>query len=116
MTSAPRFFHHPQLDCAAFRTTGDRMTERIPAPASGTRIDYRNGQIVVPDDPIIPFIEGDGTGADIWRATSYVIEGAVKKVYGGKRTIHWYELFAGDKAKEKFDNYLPDETVDKLRY
>lgn len=92
------------------------MTERIPDPSSGTRIDYKNNQIVVPDDPIIPYIEGDGSGADIWRAASYVIDGAVKKVYGGKRKIHWYEVFAGDKAKEKFDNYLPQDTIDKLAH
>ena len=80
-------------------------------PQSGTRIDYRDGQLVVPDDPIIPYIEGDGTGPDIWRATSYVIDGAVQKIYGGKKKIHWFEVLAGDKAKEKVDNYLPDETL-----
>src|ERR1051326_7158989 len=84
-------------------------------PQSGTRIDYRDGQIVVPDDPIIPYIEGDGTGADIWRATSYVIDGAVEKIYGGKKKIHWFEVLAGDKAKAAVDNYLPDETLDALQ-
>ncbi|HEY2093273.1 MAG TPA: isocitrate dehydrogenase (NADP(+)) [Thermoanaerobaculia bacterium] len=79
------------------------------------RIDYRDGKIVVPDDPIIPYIEGDGTGPDIWRATQYVIDGAVKKLYGGKRQIHWREVYAGDKAKEKFDNYLPDETLEEIK-
>ena len=79
------------------------------------RIDYRDGKIVVPDDPIIPYIEGDGTGPDIWRATQYVIDGAVRKLYGGKRQIHWREVFAGDKAKEKFDNYLPDETLEDIK-
>jgi isocitrate dehydrogenase len=79
------------------------------------RIDYRDGKIVVPDDPIIPYIEGDGTGPDIWRATQYVIDGAVKKLYGGKRQIHWREVYAGDKAKEKFDNYLPDETLEDIK-
>jgi isocitrate dehydrogenase len=88
---------------------------RHSTPQSGTRIDYRDGKIVVPDDPIIPYIEGDGTGADIWRATQYVIDGAVQKMYGGKRKIHWLEVFAGDKAKEKFDNYLPDETLEDIK-
>jgi isocitrate dehydrogenase len=83
---------------------------------SGTRIDYQNGQIVVPDDPIIPFIEGDGTGPDIWRATRHVIEGTVAKVYGGKKTITWKEVYAGDKAKEKFDDYLPQETLDQISH
>jgi isocitrate dehydrogenase len=83
---------------------------------SGTRIDYQNGRIVVPDDPIIPYIEGDGTGPDIWRATQYVIDGAVAKVYGGKKKISWKEVFAGDKAKEKFDDYLPQETLDQVAH
>ncbi|MGZ4811000.1 MAG: isocitrate dehydrogenase (NADP(+)) [Thermoanaerobaculia bacterium] len=84
-------------------------------PTSGTTIEYRNGEIHVPDDPIVPFIEGDGTGPDIWRATNYVVDGTVKKVYGGKRKIAWFEVFAGDKAKEKLGDYLPQETLDALR-
>src|SRR5216110_678900 len=88
------------------------MTE----PQSGTRIDYRDGKIVVPDDPIITFIEGDGTGPDIWRATQYVIDGVVAKVYGGKKKIWWKEVFAGDKAKEKFDDYLPQDTLDQIAH
>lgn len=92
------------------------MADRFPPPQSGTRIDYRDGQISVPDDPIVPFIEGDGTGPDIWRATSFVIEGAVEKSYGGKRKIHWYEVFAGDKANEKFGEYLPEETLEAIRH
>ncbi|HXG58041.1 MAG TPA: NADP-dependent isocitrate dehydrogenase, partial [Thermoanaerobaculia bacterium] len=74
------------------------MAERFPKPASGTKITYANGKIAVPDDPIIPYIEGDGTGPDIWRATRYVVDGVVGKSYGGKRKIHWYEIFAGEKA------------------
>src|SRR5437763_4353237 len=83
---------------------------------SGTRIDYKDEAIVVPDDPIIPFIEGDGTGPDIWRATQYVIDGTVAKVYGGKKTIVWKEVYAGDKAKEKFDDYLPQSTLDEIAH
>jgi isocitrate dehydrogenase len=83
---------------------------------SGTRIDYRDGRIAVPDDPIIPFIEGDGTGPDIWRATQYVIDGTVAKVYGGKKKIHWQEVFAGDKAKARSDDYLPQETLDAIAH
>ena len=83
---------------------------------SGTRIDYKDEAIVVPDDPIIPFIEGDGTGPDIWRATQYVIDGTVAKVYGGKKTIVWKEVYAGDKAKEKFDDYLPQTTLDEIAH
>ena len=92
------------------------MANRIPDPTSGTRIGYENNKIVVPDDPIIPYIEGDGTGPDIWRATKYVVEGAVEKVYGGKRKIHWHEVFAGDKAFAKFGEYLPQETLDHLAH
>ena len=92
------------------------MTDRIAHPTSGTRIGYENNRIVVPDDPIIPYIEGDGTGPDIWRATRAVLEGVVEKVYGGKKKIHWHEVFAGDKAFEKFGEYLPQETLDQLAH
>ena len=92
------------------------MADRIPPPTSGTRIGFENGQITVPDDPIIPFIEGDGTGPDIWRATRVVIDGAVEKSYGGKRKIHWHEVFAGDKAFERFGEYLPQTTLDDLAH
>ncbi len=92
------------------------MTDSTPQPQSGTRIDFRNGSIVVPDDPIIPFIEGDGTGPDIWRATQYVLDGAVAKIYGGKKKFHWLEVLAGDKAKEQRGEYLPQETLDALAH
>ncbi len=85
-------------------------------PASGTRIDFRNGKIVVPDDPIIPFIEGDGTGPDIWKATQYVLDGAVRKVYGGRRKFAWHEVYAGEKATLKFNDVLPQQTLDELKY
>jgi isocitrate dehydrogenase len=91
-------------------------TERLAKPASGTRIDYKDARLIIPDDPIIPFIEGDGTGPDIWRATRYVIDGAVKKLYGGKRKMAWYEVFAGDKATARFGEFLPQETLDALAY
>jgi isocitrate dehydrogenase len=92
------------------------MTNRLEKPTSGTRIGYSNGVIEVPDDPIVPYIEGDGTGPDIWRATQHVVDGTVGKVYGGKRKVSWYEVFAGDKAKAKFDEYLPKETLDAIAY
>jgi isocitrate dehydrogenase len=87
------------------------MTE----PQSGTRIDFRDGKLVVPDDPIVPFIEGDGTGADIWRATKYVLDGTVAKVYGGKKNFHWFEVLAGDKAFAATGEYLPQVTLDAIR-
>jgi isocitrate dehydrogenase len=92
------------------------MTNRIAHPTAGTRIDYQNNRIVVPDDPIIPYIEGDGTGPDIWRATRYTIDGVVEKVYGGKKKIAWHEVYAGDKAYQQFGEYLPQETLDHLQH
>jgi len=92
------------------------MADRIAPPTSGTRIGYENNRIVVPDDPIIPYIEGDGTGPDIWRATRYVIDGAVEKIYGGRRKITWHEVFAGDKALQNLGEYLPQETLDHLQH
>jgi isocitrate dehydrogenase len=86
----------------------------VPVPADGTRIAYNNG-FVIPDNPIIPFIEGDGTGRDIWRASRRVFDAAVEKAYGGKRRVVWYEVFAGEKAFTKFKTWLPDETVDAIR-
>src|SRR5436305_13731170 len=82
---------------------------------SGTRIDYRNGKLIVPDDPIVPFIEGDGTGADIWRATRYVLDGTVAKVYGGKKKFDWFEVLAGDKAFADTGEYLPPARLDAIR-
>jgi isocitrate dehydrogenase len=80
-----------------------------------TAISLKNGQLVVPDDPIIPFIEGDGTGPDIWRASVRVFDEAVRKAYGGKKKIAWQEVYAGEKSFQKFNNWLPDETVDAFR-
>ena len=80
-----------------------------------TAISRKNGQLVVPDDPIIPFIEGDGTGPDIWRASVRVLDAAVEKAFGGKRTISWKEVYAGEKSFKKFNTWLPDETVDAFR-
>jgi isocitrate dehydrogenase len=81
----------------------------------GTAITRKDGQLVVPDDPIIPFIEGDGTGPDIWRASVRVLDAAVRKAYGGKRRIAWKEVYAGEKSFKEFNNWLPDETVDAFR-
>ena len=85
---------------------------KVPA---GDKISIANGKLTVPDHPIVPFIEGDGTGADIWRASVRVFDAAVAKAYGGKRKISWMEVYAGEKAFTKFNNWLPDETVDAFR-
>ncbi len=84
-------------------------------PADGQRIERRGGQLVVPDRPIIPFIEGDGTGPDIWRASVRVLDAAVRKAYGGKKQIAWMEVFAGEKSFKRFGTWLPDETVEAFR-
>ncbi len=80
-------------------------------PAGGEKITMKDGKLQVPDNPIIPFIEGDGTGRDIWRASVRVFDAAVQKAYGRKREIHWMEVYAGEKAFRQFKTWLPDETV-----
>src|SRR5438105_10647233 len=80
-------------------------------PAEGSPIQYENGAYKVPDRPIIPFIEGDGTGRDIWRASRRVFDAAVEKAYGGGRRIVWYEIFAGEKAFNQFGEWLTDDSV-----
>src|SRR3989475_1518037 len=87
----------------------------LPVPANGAGITYSNGRYQVPDNPIVPFIEGDGTGRDIWKASVRVFDAAVEKAYKGKRRVAWYEVFAGEKAKAKFNNWLPDDTVNAIR-
>jgi isocitrate dehydrogenase len=87
----------------------------LPVPTNGARITYSNGRFQVPDNPIIPFIEGDGTGRDIWKASVRVFDAAVEKAYGSKRRVVWYEVFAGEKAKAEFNNWLPDDTVNAIR-
>jgi isocitrate dehydrogenase len=84
-------------------------------PQDGKPIGYKNGQFEVPDNPIIPFIEGDGTGRDIWKASRRVFDGAVEKAYGGKRAIKWFEIFAGEKAFRQFKTWLPDDSVAAAR-
>jgi isocitrate dehydrogenase len=80
-------------------------------PKDGEAIQYANGRYTVPDHPIIPFIEGDGTGRDIWRASQRVFDAAVEKAYGGKRGVKWFEVYAGEKAFRQFTTWLPDDTV-----
>src|ERR1700734_1497077 len=83
----------------------------LPLPAGGEAIQYADGKFTVPDHPIIPFIEGDGTGRDIWRASQRVFDAAVEKAYGGKRAVKWFEIYAGEKAFREFKNWLPDDSV-----
>ena len=84
-------------------------------PRTGDRITYQNGALNVPNNPIIPYVEGDGTGADIWRASVRVFDAAVEKAYGGQRGVAWMEVFAGEKAFTQFKDWLPQETVDAMQ-
>jgi len=84
-------------------------------PAGGEKITLVEGKLHVPDHPILPFIEGDGTGRDIWRASVRVLDAAVAKAYGGKKKIAWAEVYAGQKAFDNYSNWLPDETVEAFR-
>src|SRR6202789_2021907 len=84
-------------------------------PPAGGKISISGGKLSVPNNPILPFIRGDGTGADSWRASQRVFDAAVEKAYGGKRRVAWFEVFAGETAKNKFDNWLPDDTVDAFK-
>src|SRR6185312_6026967 len=87
----------------------------IPLPSTGTKIIYESGKLIIPDNPIIPFIEGDGTGRDIWKASVRVFDAAVEQAYEGKRRVAWYEVFAGEKAMDRFKTWLPDDTVGAFR-
>ncbi len=86
-----------------------------PVPADGEAIQFLEGKFTVPERPIIPYIEGDGTGPDIWRASRVVFDAAVERAYGGRRRVVWYEVFAGEKAYKEFGNWLPDGTLDAIR-
>lgn len=85
------------------------------SPPSGGKISIHNGKLTVPDQPVLPFIRGDGTGPDIWAASQRVFDAAVEKAYGGRRRIAWFEVFAGETAKNKFDNWLPDDTIEAFK-
>jgi len=87
----------------------------VKPPSTGTAISRKSGRLVVPDNPIIPFIEGDGTGPDIWRASVRVFDAAVAKAYGGKRKLAWMEVYAGEKSHKLYDNWLPDDTIEAFR-
>jgi len=90
--------------------------DRLVPPREGTAIVLADGRLQVPDQPIIPFIEGDGTGPDIWRAAKLVFDAAVQKAYGGRRRIVWFEVLAGEKAKNQLDSWLPDDTLRAIDY
>ncbi len=91
------------------------MAYKDVTPPTGGKISIQAGKLKVPENPIVPFIRGDGTGPDIWASSVRVFDAAVQKAYGGKRKISWFEVFAGEASKNKFDNWLPDDTVEAFR-
>ena len=90
--------------------------EKLNIPLEGKRIETVEGQLRVPADPIIPFIEGDGIGPDIWSASRRVLDASVTKAYGGKRRIHWFEIYAGGKARDRYGEWLPHDTLEAIRH
>src|SRR5262245_8299565 len=84
-------------------------------PPAGGKISIKSGKLSVPENPVLPFIRGDGTGADIWAASERVFDAAVQKAYGGKRKVVWFEVFAGEASKTKFDTWLPDDTIEAFK-
>lgn len=91
------------------------MAYKDVTPPAGGKISIKAGKLTVPENPIVPFIRGDGTGPDIWAASVRVFDAAVAKAYGGQRKISWFEVFAGEASKNKFDNWLPDDTVEAFK-
>jgi isocitrate dehydrogenase len=89
--------------------------QNVKVPAGGAKITIKDGKLQVPENPIIPFVEGDGTGRDIWRASARVFDAAVQKAYSGKRKIHWMEVYAGEKSFKQFQSWLPDETTEAFK-
>jgi isocitrate dehydrogenase len=90
--------------------------KNLTAPARGEAITIQNGKLKVPHHPVIPFIEGDGTGPDIWRSSQAVLDAAVKKAYKGERQIEWFEVYAGEKSYNKFQDWLPEDTLTAMRH
>ena len=91
------------------------MTYKDITPPDGGKISIQNKKLKVPDHPVIPFIRGDGTGPDIWAASVRVFDSAVQKAYGGAKKISWFEVFAGEESFKRFNNWLPDDTVDAFK-
>ncbi|HNA90382.1 MAG TPA: isocitrate/isopropylmalate family dehydrogenase, partial [Anaerolineales bacterium] len=89
--------------------------QNVKVPEGGAKISIQDGKLNVPNNPIIPYVEGDGTGRDIWRASVRVLDAAVEKAYGGTRKIHWMEVYAGEKSFKMFQSWLPEETNEAFR-
>src|SRR5271157_2979972 len=114
-STVPSQLRAGKSDCATRGINMKNTYNGVAVPSEGKAIGYSNGELQVPENPIIPFIEGDGTGRDIWKASRRVFDAAVEKAYGGKRGVAWFEVFAGEKAFNTFKQWLPDETVEAAR-
>jgi isocitrate dehydrogenase len=112
-------WHPPDIHekMAETRTSAGELdlASAVKVPVTGEKITIRNGKLAVPDRPVIPYIEGDGIGPDVWRATELVLKAAVRKAYGGSREIQWLEVYAGEKANQKTGSWLPDDTLKACR-
>src|SRR5579863_3607711 len=91
------------------------MAYKDVTPPAGGKISIQNGKLNVPDQPVVPFIRGDGTGPDIWASSVRVMDAAVAKAYGGQKQISWFEVFAGEESFKRFNNWLPDDTVEAFK-
>src|SRR5215212_7226520 len=100
---------------ASIRKEAFMAYTNVSVPAGGAKISIKDGRLDVPDRPILPFVEGDGTGRDIWRASVRVFDAAVEKAYGGNRKVHWMEVYAGEKSYKMFQSWLPDETTEAFK-
>src|SRR5512135_646783 len=93
----------------------DMPYQTLSIPKTGEKVSIVGGKLSVPDHPILPFVEGDGTGRDIWRASRRVFEAAISLAYGDKRKVEWMEVFAGEKAYKLVGSWLPDETIEAFK-
>ncbi len=93
------------------------LYQKLTPPTKGEKITFKDGKLVVPDNPIVPFIEGDGIGPDIWKSTQHVLDSAIQKAYGGKRKIEWFEVYAGEKANDVYgpNTWLPEDTITAVK-
>jgi isocitrate dehydrogenase len=114
--SPEAIIHHGITGTEHMPTQSAPIFQQLKPPERGETITMKGTSLNVPDEPVIPFIEGDGTGPDIWRASQLVFDGAVQKAYGTKRKLAWFEVLAGEKAKERVDSWLPDDTVSAISH
>src|SRR5271170_4470888 len=114
-SGSPAFARASRLEAPLDSPSNTTMAYKDVTPPAGGKISIAAGKLVVPDNPVLPFIRGDGTGPDIWSSSVRVLDASVEKAYGGKRRISWFEVFAGEESFKRFNNWLPDDTVEAFR-